>query len=201
MHSQGPEEALIRRHFKRRTARFLDIGANDGKTLSNTFACMERGWSGVMVEPSPKAFVRLQATCEPYSDRVEVFNVAIGTEQGTATLYESGEHLGTGDVALLSSLSEDETKRWTGDTFEGVEVRVATFAMLTSLFPPPFNLISIDAEGMDLEILRQIDLTACGCEALIIEHEHSDGEAIKEYVRGHGLKLHTRTHQNFIFFR
>jgi len=33
-----------------------------------------------------------------------------------------------------------------------------------------FDFISIDAEGHDLEILRQMDLKALGCQMLCIEH-------------------------------
>lgn len=41
---------------------FVDIGANDGVTLSNTLVLeKDHGWTGIAVEPIPEVFARLQA--------------------------------------------------------------------------------------------------------------------------------------------
>ena len=54
LYSQNNEQTYILEAFAEKSdGRFLDIGAYDAKLLSNTRALYERGWSGVMVEPSP----------------------------------------------------------------------------------------------------------------------------------------------------
>ena len=41
---------------------FVDVGAYDGITLSNTFILEKHlGWSGICIEPNPEAFEKLRA--------------------------------------------------------------------------------------------------------------------------------------------
>lgn len=167
MNSQNDEERHVLRYFRGVTGTFLDIGANDGVTLSNTYALSQRGWSGVLVEPSPKAMQRLTETYFHLVqlNRAHLYQVAIGPASGTATLQEGGEHLHRGDVGLLSTLFESEAKKWAadGNTFTQVDVRVITFAELLALSPiKTFDMVSLDAEGMDMVILGQMDLKALG---------------------------------------
>ena len=54
--SQYGEDEFILTFFGDHKGRFLDVGAYDGCTFSNTGQLAERGWSGVCVEPSPSAF-------------------------------------------------------------------------------------------------------------------------------------------------
>jgi FkbM family methyltransferase len=198
MNSQNDEERIIKRYFKDRLGTFLDIGANDGKTLSNSYALAEAGWDGVCIEPSPQAFARLSAL---YADRpdIELVNCAIGTTSGKMQLHEGGEHLGLGDVALLSTLLESETTKWLrdGNTFSPVWVEVKTLAEVLKPLQI-FDLVTIDAEGMDMDILQQMDLDALGVLMLIIEHEHGDARAMQEYCEAFGMSLVKKTRQNLI---
>src|ERR1022692_1173497 len=45
------------------TGTFLDIGAWHPTIFSNTRALIERGWSGVIIEPSPGPFINLMRAC------------------------------------------------------------------------------------------------------------------------------------------
>src|ERR1700743_573350 len=104
-YSQNNEESIILEYFKGNKGFFLDLGANDGKTLSNSLALVERGWQGGGVEASPLACDRLEKLHGRRKDEVgvQVLNVAVGSYDGDIELNESGELLGTGDVSLVSS--------------------------------------------------------------------------------------------------
>ena len=53
MYSQNNEEQVILNYFSNQNQGiFLDIGANDGITLSNVRALAEKGWKGALIEPS-----------------------------------------------------------------------------------------------------------------------------------------------------
>ena len=107
MYSQNSEENIILNFFKgQRNGTFLDIGANDGRTFSNSLALAEKGWVGSCIEASPKALVRLRA--EHYGRPIEINPIAIATYDGEITLHESGELIGKGDVALVSSTKDAE---------------------------------------------------------------------------------------------
>ena len=67
MYSQNQEEQYILNHFKDKQGTFLDLGAYDGKELSNTRALVEQGWAGCCVEPHPTICEQLEKNCLEYS--------------------------------------------------------------------------------------------------------------------------------------
>jgi FkbM family methyltransferase len=185
-YSQNDEEKKILEYFGDFKGTLLDIGANDGQTFSNSLALIERGWSAVLIEPCEAAFDKLS---ELHADNVEVILVkcAIGETNGLVKLFASGPHLkDNSDVALLSSVKESETERWkrTGVQFQEEEVVLQTFASLQNdLGFPQYDFITIDCEGLDLEVLRQIDLSHT--KLVCVEHNGQEPtkQGIIEYCR------------------
>lgn len=177
MYSQNQEEKFITEYFGDFKGTLLSIGENDGVTLSNTRKLIELGWCGIMVEPSPTAFKKLIALYGEDNPYVMCFNVAISDKVGELEFYDSGTHLGKGDTSLLSTLKVDELDRWknTNNTFEKIKCLSWDFAKLqeeveksgwvTGLYN--FDFINIDAEGVDWDILKQINLS--GTKMLCIE--------------------------------
>lgn len=201
-HSQNNEEQLIAQYFGDRKGTFLDLGANDGVTLSNTRALALNGWSGVCADASPAAFAKLQALYAN-CDHIECHHVAMYHREGWITLEESGHHLTKSDVALLSSVLPGEADKWRPTTeFHEVSVPAITFDMLLkrSKFKM-FDLISIDIEGMDLAILQQMDLTALGCSMLVVEVNNNDPAPFVNHCAQHGMVLLTRNPENLLFIR
>ena len=49
-YSQLGEQDIILNYFNGKQGTFLDIGANDGKTFSNSYALSLLGWKGVCVD-------------------------------------------------------------------------------------------------------------------------------------------------------
>jgi FkbM family methyltransferase len=181
-YSQNQEEKYILEFFKGKTGTLLDIGANDGVTFSNSRALIEREWVADLVEPSPKAFERLEVLYEG-NKNVYLWNCAISNQSGHAFLLESGSLIDKGDTSLVSSLKKDETVRWKKVDFVKVEVETCTINDLSAYSDiPNWDFISIDAEGYDLEILRQIDLT--NTQLLCIEWNSVDvlRKSILEYT-------------------
>lgn len=156
MYSQNNEEQTIAEYFGDFKGVFLDCGSNDGITLSNTYALSLKGWKGVYVEPSPKAYAKLRQNI-PDSSGNYFYPYALGESNKDICLFESGEHLGKGDVGLLSTLVPEEKARWRNETFVGVTVKCFRWkTFLNRLLVKKFDFISIDAEGMDLIILGQM---------------------------------------------
>lgn len=208
-YSQGNEEGLIKNYFAKQelnsaTLTVLSCGENDGKTLSNSLACIERGWQATLIEPSEKCFKKLTKLHQD-NGKVECFNLAIGKENGTAKFYESGEHAKNmygENHSLLSSLKHDETIKWKYETFTEKLVTVLDFkTLLLHSKYKKFELISIDCEGVDYDILTQIDLIEIGCKMLIVEYNGDLNEQMKfvEYANKYGMNLLAKTYQNLIF--
>lgn len=183
MYSQNNEEEIIIRYFNGLVGTFLEIGSNDGITLSNTHALALNGWKGICIEPSPKSFHKL---CGTYflNDDIFCYKLAVSDHNGSEIFYESGEHLGKGDNALLSTLNKEELKRWEGTNNKFTETKVdvldfKTFLNISQL--KQFEIISIDAEGQDLRILKQMDLKELNCKCICIEY-NSQKEVLSEIL-------------------
>lgn len=193
MYSQNDEEKFILEYFNGSKGVFMDIGANDGKTLSNSYALVERAWAGVCVEASPKAWERLRSLHgRQNGNGVQLINVAVGSYDGNIDFNESGELLGSGDIALVSSTRQDEMDRWVSlkMPFEKVTVPVVTFqTLLERCLYNQFDFLTIDIEGMEPEVVPQIDFTAIGCRMAIIEWNGKNAELYDGLLSAHGLKL------------
>lgn len=189
MYSQNNEEKIISDYFGEISGRLLSIGENDGKTFSNSRALMERGWRGVLVEPAPGAFKKLE---ELYQENIRAFLIraAVADYNGETLLHDSGPHLpDRSDRSLLSTIKPEEKKRWTNVKFEPVKVEVITVAEIyyRSNFVK-FDFITIDAEGMDMVILSQINLS--NTKLLCIEWNGDENikNQIIGYCAGFGIK-------------
>ncbi len=171
--SQNNEQEIIQNYFGSRVGNFLSIGENDGETLSNVRALALSGWTGVCLEPDPEPFKRLETLYA--NSQIACWNIAIGTETGTLPFFASGSHLKKGDIGLLGTLKKSEIARWKNtEEFEKIEVEVFTWKdFYKQCECGPFEFISIDAEGMDLDILRQMGLKDLGVELLCIEWNHN----------------------------
>lgn len=203
MYSQNLEEEIILNYFgKNFTGTFLDLGSNDGITLSNTFALAKEGWSGCCIEASPKAYDRLKAA-HPFNKDIEYYKFAIGTQNGKIKFYESDEHLKKGDIALLSTAKESELQRWVNtQTFTEIEVNVRTFKTFLSMTTHNhFHFISIDIEGMELEVLPQMDLKALDCRLLCVEWNSKDKDKFDSIILPQGFKLMHSNAENLIYYR
>lgn len=198
-YSQNNEEEIILKYFGDFKGNFIDIGANDGITLSNTRRLAELGWEGVFVEPSPTAFKKLK---ENYSrmNGFYFYPFALGEENGTTILHESGELLKKGDTALVSTIHESEKSRWVPANikFSPVEVKVFRWkTFLNRLKIKRFDFISIDIEGGDLGLLKQIDLS--GVRMVIVEWNGKQKEELMKVCSG--FNLIAQNAENLIFAR
>jgi FkbM family methyltransferase len=158
-YSQNKEQDVILEYFDNTVGTFLSIGENDGETLSNVRALALRGWDGVCLEPDPAPYKKLNSLYKD-SENVHCFPYAISNETGRATFYSSGHHLSKKDSGLLSTLKKSELDRWTKEVFTEIEVDVLSWEDFYEVSPyKTFDFISCDAEGLDVEILNQIDVS------------------------------------------
>lgn len=171
IYSQNNEDLILLDYFKGQKGTLMSIGENNGKELSNSLALIEAGWDALLVEPSSKVYPYM-CGLHLHRDNVHCLNVAVSNFNGKAKFFDSGTHLNKGDNSLLSSLNKSETEKWRKTTeFTEVEVEVVTFEKLLELSPyKTFEFISCDAEGNDLILLQQMNLTKLGCQCICIEH-------------------------------
>lgn len=168
MYSQSDEERWIIEFFGSNIGRFLDIGAYDGITFSNTHRLVELGWSGVCVEPSPAAFMGLMKL---YRDnpKVQLVNCVVDEFSHLVKFYDAG-----GDA--VSSIDLNHRVKWEnfgGSKFSEIFVKTITTKDLFGVFGYNFDFINIDVENKNFELFRGIDFNNLPrLKAICIEHDN-----------------------------
>ena len=168
-------------------ATFVEIGANDGEQHDHLRPfILGREWRGVMVEPQPHVFARLERNYARV-ERVTLENAAIADRDGTVEFFypapPAGEELGAlpdwydgiGSLSRTAVLSHathipDLERRLVAD-----EVQALTYATLCRRHGlDHVDLLVIDTEGHDWEILRDLDLAPPRPRLIVYEHFHLD---------------------------
>ena len=189
--SQYGQDKFIAEYFKfMKDGVFIDIGANDGKTLSNThFLEKELLWRGIAIEPSPKVFKRLEInrTCT-------LLNACISDSSGVADFLEL-----TGHTEMLSGLVEKYDERH----LEGIDDELEEFSGEKNYIQVPcykledvikkeglskINYLNIDIEGGEFDVLKSIDFNQVDIELIGIENNYKEDD-IKKYLSKYGYSL------------
>lgn len=132
--------------------RYLDIGAFHPTIGSNTYLAYLAGGHGVLVEPNPP-MAKMLADVRP---RDTVVNAGVGT--GDA---EEADYYLIRNRPQLNTFSKAQVDRYIaeGGALEGTMamklVRIGD--LLREHFADGIDLLSVDVEGLDLEILRSMD--------------------------------------------
>ena len=181
--SQNNEAEVVAEYFKHHKGGvLLSLGENDGETLSNSYDLIAAGWTGILVEPGVAPFNKLQ---HRYARNHTVFayNFAIGIHTGKGSFCNASD-------SLLSTTKPEQLEKWKTVTHKEDQVDFYTFNDARDLFVfKYFDFITIDCEGMDWEILQQMNLEELGCQCICVEH-NSDMpryENIKAHCAKYGL--------------
>lgn len=205
MYSQNFEDEIIAEYFGSYNGTLIDIGANDGTTLSNSLMFIDKGWKAHLFEPDKQSFSKLENLHRNNGD-VLCWNIGIADFDGEKEFYESGSLLSSNDHSLLSTLHLDEKNRW-GDSVSFTTTKIkckkwSTWCKLALVVDSTkFDYISIDAEGEDWSILQQIDLTRFETKVVCVEWNSvpRNAELFTDYCNMYGLKEIHRNAENLIF--
>lgn len=199
MYSQNSEDTVAVNFFKEFKGHLLDLGANDGRTFSNSLRLIQKGWSADLIEASPVTFQKLEQEHIGNED-VKCHNIAVSNVNGKVKFYESGTLLGGNDKSLVSTLDKREIDRWGGKVkFTETAVESVTFkSLLLMTKKTKFDLITIDIEGMDFIVLSQMNLKELGCKMLIVETNGKETIKYINYCQKFGMNLLTSNAENII---
>lgn len=153
---------------------FVEFGACDGRSLSNTRLLEEDyGWTGILAEPNPVWHDALQANRRAVIDRRCV----------AAHSDETVDFLSTDAMPELSRMADiipDDVHERNGNRDRQTLYRVQTVSLNDLLdqhgAPDVVDYLSVDTEGSEYEILRHADLTRRRFRLISVEHA---GEAAK----------------------
>jgi FkbM family methyltransferase len=187
---------------------FVEIGAYDGESVSNTSGLADTGWKGVYVEPVHEFYLKCLERHK--NNDVIVSNISIGLDEGVQQIYSNG---------ILSSLDQDyaeigTTKFNYPDYKEELcfQLRMDTFLKKYNV-PYDFDLLVVDVEGKEHEVFYSFDLNKWKPKMLIIElvddHEYfqdklnviNETKKLRNYIELHQYIQIYRDDINTIFIK
>jgi FkbM family methyltransferase len=153
------EKQLIWEFFgRKREGFFVEVGANDPHSGSQTWLLEQNGWCGVLVEPQAALCEKLRLARK----NSHVFQVACSApgKEGEATLHISGG---------FSTLEKPIDSH--GIPFYGTEsVKVTTLdKILDEARVDAIDFLSIDVEGHEIEVMRGLDFKKYRPSLILIE--------------------------------
>lgn len=160
--------------------RFLDIGAWNATTFSNTRALFELGWGGVLIEPSPGP---LKELLKEYGrvDRVEVIGAALTVEGNPVRLLVTDDAVSQSieDVGRLDTWKE------TGGFYGALTVPSISVSRFFEQWGGDFQMCSIDTEGTSVDIFAEMMRCGPRPKCVVLEHDsrHVEVMQIAEHAR------------------
>ena len=192
---QYGQDRYVNENFfhNKRNGFFLDIGAHDGITGSNTyFFEKELGWQGICFEPLPHLFKKLQET-----RNCICINKCVAAIEGQLPFLhvDSVDEMLSGlcatyDPRALRIVTED-MKTYGGEfkILQLAAVRLDT--ILAHYGITHIDFLSLDTEGNELEILKSIDFSKITIDVITVENNYNESY-INEYLTNNGFTFVTR---------
>jgi FkbM family methyltransferase len=168
---------------------FIDIGAHDGVTYSNTlFFEKFRNWDGVCFEPNLNVFEKLvkNRRCKNYNVCIGNFNKKVkftrieGYSEMLSGVTESyhEKHLERIDNSLLAK----------GGKKEEVDIEMVRLDSIKELIGKNIDFISIDTEGNEFDIIESINFNDFKINTIVVENNYKDNRTTA-FLEPLGFKL------------
>lgn len=192
--SQVGQDKFLNEHFfhNKKDGVFIDIGAYDGVTHSNTyFFEKELGWKGICFEPIPSVFKKLtqtrQCTC---------INACVGDKEESLDFIEV-----SGAPEMLSGIVKSYDPRHLdrlkleitrdGGSYEIKKVPSVTLNKIAKYYNLSYvDFLSLDTEGSELDILRSIDFEKVYIHIISVENNYHE-PYIREFLESKGFQYVT----------
>ncbi len=163
---------------------FVEVGANHPTLLSQTGFLETQGWSGVLVEPNPELYELLRVR----RPRSQSFQVAVGRPDQV------------GEVDLLMGVSHLHSTLvpMNGDPLLDTKLRVklrTLDSVLEEAGVARIDFLSIDVEGLELEVLQGLTLEKYRPQLILLEDKHHSYNKYF-YLRRHNYRRVKRTDLN-----
>jgi FkbM family methyltransferase len=206
--SQAGEDLIVHYLFqklKMNAPTYLDVGANLPIVGSNTYFFYNRGSKGVCVEPDPSLYSAIKKT-RPVD---VVLNVGIGFGNDDEADFYNFPHPYTGWNTFSK---EDANKKQKESGIAIKDIKKIPLKNINEIiktyFHPHPNFISIDIEGLDLQVLQSLDFDRFKPEVICAEtitfsinNTEEKRNEIAEFLQSKNYFVFADTHINTIFCR
>ena len=203
-YAQAGEDAVLRFLFDDKLINkisYLDIGTNKPEFYNNTYLFYKRGSRGVCVE-ADKTLIPQIKKVRP-GDKVLNVGVSVG-DQKEADFYIF-------NASGINTFDKNEVeKRSASGLFKIIEVVKVPLININTLisanFTTPPDLLSLDIEGLDLDVLKSLDFQKYQIPVICVEtcmysenHIRPKDQSIMKFLLEKDYEVYADTYINTIF--
>ena len=201
-YSQEGEDLLVARLFnEKRDGFYVDVGAHHPIRHSNTYLLYRRGWRGINIDATPGSMAEFRRL-RPRDINIECL---VASDSSPRQFYMFNEPaLNTASSALARERPAENARYQVTREYE---LRPRTLAsLLGGLLPgaTKIDLMSVDVEGLDLDVLRSNDWeryrpTLLLVEVLQTELSTLDSQEIVHFLRDRNYRPIAKLYNTVIF--
>jgi FkbM family methyltransferase len=146
--SQEGEDVLLNSIFWNVNSGFyVDVGAFHPYLYSNTYFFYNKGWQGINIDPNHIS-IELFNKCRPKDKNIET---AVGRKKGTLTYYI----FNNGAINTIDKKTSENNIKMGYKLISKRKVKISTLeGILSKYCPDRIDLMSIDVEGMELDVVK-----------------------------------------------
>ncbi len=158
--SQFGEDSWISNNIKLpKKGFFLDVGAADGITYSNTYYFEKQGWKGICFEPNPENY----KLASKFRDKVFQTAVSSVTGQRKFEISDSSPDWSR----LVDSKIDRLRKQKKSELFVTVK---SLEQIITENGIESIDILSIDTEGTEIDVLESLNFKKINPKVIIVEY-------------------------------
>ena len=186
----GQDKLIVETLFPNKNNRtFVDIGANDGITFSNTYLLEKMGWTGITVEPIPLVYEQLakNRTCITVSGCV------------SNTSGKKVFRLASMLSGILDEYDPKHLKRIESECGECEDILVDSYninELLKKYNITHIDYLTIDVEGAETTILNSLDFDQIHVSVIGVENNYNN-DNIPTLLTGKGFSFHSTVGDDF----
>lgn len=197
-------EFIFKHILKQNEFTYMDVGAHHPFYLSNTALFYEKGFKGISIEPDPNlcSLIKKYRTNEVCLNIGIMFNEVVNIKQEIDFYVMS--------ATTLNTFSKEEAERLDNEgTYKITDIKKIEVQHLHSIFKKYFlpDFLSIDVEGLDIEIIKSIDFVKYRPKVICVEtiqfspkgNENIKNYDIINYLKEMNYYLYADTNINSIF--
>lgn len=200
-YAQEGEDMILNRYLEHKeNGYFIDVGAHHPWRFSNTFFFYKKGWNGINIDPMPNSMHLFNKF------RSKDINLELGISQEAKEL----EYFVFNEPAVngFSKSAADDILKLPGyKLLYTVKIKTYRLSDILEKYLPneqKIDFLTIDAEGLDLEVLRSSDWNKYRPTFVLAESDSSSLEDIREcsiyqFMQSKGYNLEAKTAKTFIY--
>ena len=192
-YSEYAEDLIVEKLLKnKKNIFYVDIGANHPKKFNNTYHFYLLGHRGINIDPN-QYLINLYRHVRPADTNL---SIGISDKNSSMTFYLLDPHVN-------STFSRSRYLYYLADGTSLVsKIKTPVLSFVTFLQQycshQDIDFLSIDAEGVEDKILKNIPWKTCHPAVICLETFHDN--SLSDYLYSKGYRLDSRTGLNSIFY-